>query len=135
MALTRLIEALDVDLRTKHFICGEPSAVVGALRLTADFLPGSILTGVAGSTSDGSCLLSRLVVDAGHRNRGIAKRLELAAIDYAAERGQRVAWVEATPTTAEPLGRIGFEIVGSYFENTAIFVRQHITIMRRELGR
>jgi GNAT superfamily N-acetyltransferase len=131
--LTELRDALDVDKRSIHFTHVVGSEVVGAARLTINFLPQSILSRVPSAEVQDSALLSRIVVHASYRGGGIAKSLELACIDHAKRLGQQFLWAEASPSTADALLRMGFDAMASYFEAEAMFVNQHIEILRKAL--
>ena len=133
-SLTELIEALDSDRRTTHICSLLGSVLVGAVRITRDYLPESITTTLPESSASGSAYLSRLVVDPNHRLRGIAKALELACVEKAANDGMKALWVEASPTTAGAMQRIGFELCYCYKEQVAIFVPQEIAVLRKPLS-
>jgi hypothetical protein len=128
--LAELRDALDVDERSTHFVWTVGSEVVGAARLTINFVPQSILSRVPSAQAESNALLSRIVVHAGYRRLGIAKCLEFACIEHARWLGQKFLWVEASPSTAGALKRLGFDAIDSYFEEEATFINQHIEILR-----
>jgi GNAT superfamily N-acetyltransferase len=134
LELTELIESLDIDTRSVHFVCYRNEMLVGAVRLTLDYLSESITRRLGIQDPAGSALVTRLVVDPAYRNHGFAKQLEMECIKHAIDAGQQWLWAEAAPTTAAALLRLGFESLLTYKEEgEAIFVRQELTIVRKLL--
>jgi GNAT superfamily N-acetyltransferase len=131
--LTRLEEPLDADSRSRHCIHELGERIVGAARLTLDFLPPSLLAHVTLPDPRGHALFSRLVVAPSFRRRGIAAELDRARIELAARAGQRTLWAEAAEWRVPEMLRLGFRPVARYREQDAVFVNLEVTIVRKDL--